>query len=291
MTKEDIIQYMNNRKQACKLEIMDTITGKRRVLKKFNRVIEAPNWTKDGNFLIYNSQGLIYKYNIRTGQESQMDTGFASLCNNDHVLSPDDKYLAVSHMTEGDFQSRIYIIPIEGGSPKLVTQEGGSYLHGWSPDGKELAFCGARDNIYDIYTIDIEGKKETRLTFTQGLDDGPEYSVDGKKIWFNSTRTGLMQVWKMDRDGGNQERVTNQELNCWFPHVSPNNDKVVYIAYEKGDVDPLDHPADRSVSLRIMDIDGSNDRQLAAFEGGQGTINVNSWAPDSRRIAYVVYEE
>ncbi len=284
------MKYMNDRKQKCKLEIMDTVTGQRSVVKSFDRVIEAPNWTKDGTTLIYNSQGHIYKYNLETGEESIMDTGFATLCNNDHVLSPDDRFLAVSHMTEGDFQSRIYIIPIEGGEPRLVTEKGGSYLHGWSPDGLELSFCGARDNAYDIYTIDIQGTKETRLTYTEGLDDGPEYSPNGEIIWFNSTRTGLMQVWKMKVDGSDQEQVTRQELNCWFPHVSPDNQKVVYIAYKKGDVNPLDHPADRPVSLRIMDTDGNHDRQLAAFEGGQGTINVNSWAPDSRRIAYVVYE-
>lgn len=290
MTREDVLRYMNDRHQHCQLEIMNVVTLERQVLASFDQVIEAPNWTKDGKTLIYNSQGRIHHFDIETGTASVMDTGFASLCNNDHVLSPDNRHLAVSHMTEGDYASRIYIIPIEGGAPRLVTQEGGSYLHGWAPDNSHLAFCGARNDIYDIYTIRPDGTEETRLTFTDGLDDGPEYSPDGKKIWFNSTRSGLMQVWRMNPDGSDQEKMTDRAMNCWFPHISPDNTKVVYIAYKTDEVAPMDHPADKNVQLRLMDVEGGNDHPLLSFRGGQGTINVNSWSPDSRHIAYVTYE-
>ncbi len=290
MTREDVLRYMNDRHQHCQLEVMDIVTRERLVLATFDKVIEAPNWTKDGKTLIYNSEGRIHHFDIETRTDNVMDTGFATLCNNDHVLSPDNRHLAVSHMTEEDYASRIYILPIEGGTPRLVTQLGGSYLHGWSPDNSHLAFCGVRDHVYDIYTIRLDGTEETRLTFTDGLDDGPEYSPDGKKIWFNSTRSGRMQVWRMNPDGSNQEKMTDLTMNCWFPHISPDNTKVVYIAYKADEVAPMDHPADKNVQLRLMDADGNKDQPLVSFKGGQGTINVNSWSPDSRHIAYVTYE-
>src|SRR5690242_15990270 len=185
------------------LETIDVHTGRRSVLKEFDYVIEAPNWTQDGSSLVYNSRGHIYTYALATGEIKEIDTGFAIDCNNDHVLSPDNAQVAVSHFTNEDAISRIYILPFDGGNPVLVTEKGPSYLHGWSPDGLHLAYCAERNMQYDIYAISVNGGPETQLTNLPGLDDGPEYSPDGKHIWFNSVRTGLMQVWRMDADGSN----------------------------------------------------------------------------------------
>lgn len=297
MTKEDLLNYLNDRKQQCRLEIMDVATKERKVLKTFDTVIEAPNWTKDGKYLIYNSLGKLYRYDIATGEEKLVLTGFADMCNNDHVLSPDDSMIAVSHASAEDMQSRIYILPLvvegEGQNikPQIVTAKAPSYLHGWSPEGDLLAFCGERngDGDYAVFTIKTDGSDEKKLTYTDSLDDGPEFSPDGKTIWFNSARSGLMQVWKMNVDGSNQTMVSNQNLNCWFPHISPDQTKVVYIAYFPGDLKPEEHLPDKRVQLRMMDADGSNDHLLYEFDGGQGSINVNSWSPCSKKIAYVTY--
>lgn len=282
-------QWVAQRDSFSILETVDVFTGERTVLKEFDFVIEAPNWTRDGRFLVYNSQGRMYAYQLAAGEIKEIEAGFAIDCNNDHVLSPDNTHLAVSHFTYEDALSRIYILPFEGGTPRLVTEKGPSYLHGWSPDGKTLAYCAERNGQYDIYTIPVEGGPETQLTNLPGLDDGPEYSPDGKHIWFNSQRSGLMQLWRMEVDGSNQQQMLNEAANCWFPHLSPDGKWVVYIAYQKGDVAPGDHPANKNVEIRLIPASGGESKTVAKLFGGQGTLNVNSWAPDNRAIAFVSY--
>jgi Tol biopolymer transport system component len=268
---------------------VDVHTGERTILKEFDYVIEAPNWTQDGKYLVYNSQGKMYIYELVMGKINEIDTGFAIDCNNDHVLSPDNTQLAVSHFTNEDATSRIYTLPLAGGTPTLVTKNGPSYLHGWSPDDEWLAYCAERDGQYDIYTISVKGGKETKLTDEPGLDDGPEYSPDGKHIWFNSTRTGLMQIWRMETDGSSPIHMVKEEANCWFPHVSPDGNWVAYIAYGKDDVEAGDHPPNKNVEIRLVLAEGSVSKPIVRLFGGQGTMNVNSWSPDNCRLAFVSY--
>jgi TolB protein len=272
------------------LETVDVKTGERTVLAQFDYLIEAPNWTHDGKQLIYNSLGRLYSFDIKTLESTLIDSGYATQCNNDHVLSPDNSQIAVSHHTQEDGQSRIYVFPLKGGNPVLITPMAPSYLHGWSPDGGKLAYCAERNGQYDIYTISVTGGVETQLTNLPGLDDGPEYSPDGKYIWFNSVRTGLMQVYRMKTDGCEQTQMTFDESNNWFPHVSPDGESVAFLSYRKGDVDPSDHPANKNVEIRLMSSAGGEFRTLAKLFGGQGTINVNSWSPDSSQLAYVSYQ-
>lgn len=274
------------------LEIYDLEKGESREVVRFDRLIEAPNWSRDGKSLFYNSRGEIYRYDLEKGTEEKLDTGLCRNCNNDHVLSPDGRSIAVSH-SEESWMSRVYIVPIGGGEPRLVTENCPSFLHGWSPDGETLAYCAFRDMEKggDIYTIPVSGGEERQLTFTEGLNDGPEYSPDGKHIWFNSVRSGLMQAWRMNADGSEQTQMTFDEgWNTWFPHISPDGKKVVMIAYKKGDLKPGEHLPHKWVELRLMDTDGSRLKTLLTLFGGQGTINVNSWSPDSKRFAYVRYE-
>ncbi len=279
------------------LEIFDVITMERSTVFKLERHIEAPNWTKDGKFIIYNSEGLIWQYELSSGKHSIVDTGDIKDCNNDHVLSSDGRMLAISSMAPGTdidvngYNSYIYILPLAGGAPKQVTPNSPSFLHGWSPDGKTIAYCAMRnEDRGDIYTISVDGGEETRLTETIGLSDGPEYSADGAHIWYNSVRSGLMQIWRMDYDGSNQIQITQDDRNNWFPHISPDNKKVVYISYNKEDVEPGDHPANKNVQLHIMNYDGSDNKVIVKLFGGQGTLNVNSWSPDSSKFAFISYE-
>jgi TolB protein len=280
---------MEKRNVISILEIVEVETGKRTVLKDFHTLIEAPNWLKDGKHLIYNSEGKIYKYNMDTNLSTVIDSGICDHCNNDHVLSPDHTKLAVSHHTYEDGMSRVYIFPIEGGTPTLITPIAPSYLHGWSPDGTTLAYCAERNGEYDIYTIPAVGGIEAKLTDTPGLNDGPEYSPCGEYIWFNSVRSGLMQVWRMKKDGSEQTQMTFDESNSWFPHLSPDGKTVAYITYKKGDVAPGDHPANKNVEIRTMSAEGGDYRTLVQLFGGQGTLNVNSWSPDGKKLAFVSY--
>jgi TolB protein len=262
---------------------------------------EAPNWTRDGTSFLFNRNGSIYRLQVSGGEPALIDTGFAKRCNNDHGISPDQTSLAISDQSRGDNQSIVYIVPIEGGAPRRITQRSPSYWHGWSPDGKTLAFVGQRNDEFDIYTIPITGGEETRLTTAKGLDDGPEYSPDGKYIYFNSERTGHMQIWRMRADGSEQEQVTVDEWNNWFPHISPDGAWMVFLSYEP---DVKGHPENKDVMLRIMSLsngkmsdgkmtDGKvSDKKisvLASLFGGQGTINVPSWSPDSKAVAFVSY--
>lgn len=271
------------------LETVDVATGERTVRKRFDSLIEAPNWLPDGNTLLYNAGGSLWLFDLASGESRKVDTGSAARCNNDHVLSPDGGQVGLSSAgPEG--RSLVYVVPLSGGEPRLVTPVGPSYLHGWSPDGRTLAYCAERGGEFDIYTMPVEGGEETRLTDAPGLDDGPEYSPDGRHIWFNSVRSGLMQVWRMDAGGRNQTRMTwDEESNCWFPHLSPDGKQVAYIAYKKGDVAPGDHPPCKNVEIRLMDADGENTRTLVRLFGGQGILNVNSWSPDGTKLAFVSY--
>lgn len=272
------------------LEIYDVETGERTVVAEMDYCIEAPNWTPDGKALIYNSEGCMFRIDLETKEIQKIDTGYAIDCNNDHVLSFDGTQLAVSHATKEDGKSRIYTLPVEGGTPRLITPLAPSYLHGWSPDGKTLCYCAERNGEYDIYTIPAEGGVETRLTDAPGLDDGSEYDSQGEYIWFNSVRSGLMQAWRMKADGSEQTQMTfDENWNTWFPHISPDRKLVTMVCYKKGDVQPGEHVPHKFVELRMMNADGSNVQTLVKLFGGQGTINVNSWSPDSKKFAFVTY--
>jgi hypothetical protein len=269
------------------LETQAIASTDRRVVHVTPTRIEAPNWLRDGKTLIYNSGGRIYRIPAAGGKPEAIDTGFATRCNNDHGVSPDGTLLAISDQSQGQRKSLIYTLPVAGGEPKLVTPTGPSYWHGWSPDGKTLVYCAERDGEFDVYSIPVEGGKETRLTTAKGLDDGPEFSPDGRTIFFNSDRTGRMQIWRMNPDGSGQEQVTDDEYNNWFPHPSPDGRSLVFLSYEK---DVTGHPENKDVTLRRMTLDSKKIDVLGRFFGGQGTVNVPCWSPDGRRIAFVSYQ-
>jgi dipeptidyl aminopeptidase/acylaminoacyl peptidase len=277
------------------LEIMPVNSTDRMIVWHTNVNIQAPNWTKD-NRLVFNSGGQIYVIGITNGTtpvQIPMQEGITNgqsltvqdltNINNDHGISPDGLQLAIS----AGSPSRIYVGLLTGGVFKQITPTGPSYFHGWSPDGNTLAFCGQRSNEFDVYTVPVTGGDETRLTTAPGLDDGPEYSPDGQYIYFNSERSGLMQIWCMNADGSNQTQVTpNDEHNNWFPHISPDGKRMVFLTFNR-DVPANKHPANKDVMLRM--VDRGKIVTLAKFYGGQGTINVASWSPDSRSVAYVTY--
>jgi hypothetical protein len=268
------------------LETVAIASTDRRVMYVAADRFEAPNWTRDGAFL-FNQNGRIRRLLVSGGKPDVIDTGFANRCNNDHGISPDGKWLAISDQSQGDQQSLVYIVPITGGTPRRITQKSPSYWHGWSPDGTTLVFVGQRDGEFDIYAISVAGGIETQLTTVKGLDDGPEYSPDGKYIYFNSERTGHMQIWRMRPDGNDQEQVTHDELNNWFPHISPDGQWMVFLTYDRS---ITGHPENKDVMLRLMSLQNREVTVLAKLFGGQGTINVPSWSPDSTQVAFVSYQ-
>ena len=271
-----------------RMEILDIASGDRRIIYSTDDVFEAPNWTRDGGALIFNCAGQLFRFDLETKMPPALiDTQDVVRNNNDHVLSFDGSLLAISSHTGKEGHSMVYTVPLQGGKPKQVTLTGPSYLHGWSPDGKYLVYTGQRNGAFDIYRIPVEGGDEIQLTNTPGLDDGPEYTPDGKFIYFNSVRSGLMQIWRMKADGSDQEQLTNDEYNNWFPHISPDGQWVIFVTYLVNETAPGDHPAAKRIYLRLMPLDGGTPKVLAYLYGGQGTMNVPSWSPDGKKVAFV----
>jgi TolB protein len=274
------------------LEILEMETGIRKVIYQSPKSLQAPNWSADGRYLVYNSEGLLYRFDLESGIPEVIPSGFATSNNNDHVISFDGKKLGLSHHAEeAGGRSIIYTMPVGGGIPERITDDGPSYLHGWSPDGEYVTYTGQRNGQFDIYKISVNDKVEIRLTDTPGLDDGSEYSPDGRYIYFNSNRTGRMKIWRMHPDGSDQRQITFDEYNDWFPHLSPDGRWMVFLSYRK-EVKLDDHPFYKQVYLRSIPLgefetSGVQPEVIAYVYGGQGTINVPSWSPDSKRIAFV----
>ena len=271
---------------------MDVLTGKIDTIISIKAHFEAPNWHPD-NYLILNSKGKLYTLDLTTKKISELNTGTANQINNDHGISPDKRWVVISNNDPKDsshkpYKSALFILPVTGGQPKRITPEVPSFWHGWSPDGKTLAYCAERNGNFDIYTIDVNGGAEKRLTTTENLDDGPDYSPDGKYIYFNSYRTGHMQIWRMNADGSNPEQLTFDENSNWFAHPSPDNKWIVYIAYTSDE--KQSHLFGKNVKLRLMNLSTKDIKDITpVFYGGQGTINVPSWSPTSKKIAFVSY--
>jgi len=257
-------------------------TNKRVVYETTER-IEAPNWTPDGKHLIFNSRGKLYR--IAASGKSEpvpIPAGTITNINNDHGLTPDGKTIVFS-------AGHIYKMPVQGGTPIRITSKKPSYWHGISPDGRTLVYCAKRNDNFDVYAISIDGGPEKRMTNSPAYDDGPEYSPDGRWIYFNSNRSGTWEIWKIPASGGQAIQVTNDEYENWFPHPSPDGKKIAILSFPPG---TKGHPRNKHVKIRLLFVgEEKNIRDVVSLFGGQGTINVPSWSPDSEYFAYVEYTQ
>jgi TolB protein len=279
---------------GCRLETMNVFDGKRTVIRESKGRFEAPNWMPDGKKLLFNENGLLYTIPVEDGTPEKLNTGTVNKLNNDHGISFDGKMLAISSHREGlqGGGSTVYVLPLSGGTPKLITERTPSYFHGWTADNKEVLYVAQRDTpVYNVYKSPAAGGKEVQLTFfKKGHVDGPEGSPDGKYIYYNGSQSGTMQLWRMKPDGSGREQLTFDENNNWFPHVSPDGKWIAFISFLP-EVSPDVHPSYKRVTLKLMPASGGAPRAIAYLYGGQGTINVPSWSPDSKSIAFVSNSE
>jgi len=277
---------------SSRLETMNVFDGIRMVIHEKQGIFEAPNWMPDGKKLLFNMEGSLYTIPATGGEIVKLNTRFANRNNNDHGISFNGKLLAISHQREGlpGGGSTVYVLPLKGGNPKIVTENTPSYWHGWSTDNKQVLYVAQRNGIplYNIYRNSIRGGNEVALTDIKAGEhvDGCEYSPDGRYIWYNGSHSGKMHLWRMNADGSGRVEMTDNEYNDWFPHVSPDGKWVVFLSFP-ADVEPNAHPAFKRVMLRLMPAGGGKPVVIAYLTGGQGTINVPSWAPDSKHIAFV----
>ncbi len=279
------------RELGSRMEVMNVFDGKRKVIYEAPDRFEAPNWMPDNQHLLFNGKGSLYTIPVTGGTPEKLNTGDAATINNDHGISFDGKWLAISNSRPGLYGggSSVYILPLAGGTPKLLTEQTPSYWHGWNPNNKEVAFVAQRNNskIYNLYKQSVSGGAEVALTQnTSGHVDGPEYSPDGKYIYYNANPTGTMQLWRMKPDGSAKEQLTFDEYHNWFPHISPDGKWIAFISFPI-EIDPSSHPSYERVMLRLMPANGGAPQTIAFLYGGQGTLNVNSWSPDSKHIAFV----
>jgi len=287
-----IFGYSQSETMISRLETFDITTNQRSLIWEEKAHFEAPNWSTEGDYFIINQDGLLYKILASGNSKELIPTGIAEHCNNDHGISPDGDFLAISNndIHEGNTggTSRIYVLPVKGGEPKLITKKMPSYWHGWSPDGKKVVYTAMRNGVYDIYELALNDTTEVQLTNAPGLDDGPEYCPDGESIYYNSFQSGVMELWRMRSDGTDKVQLTKDAYSNWFPHPSPDGKYIVFLSYleDQGQ----GHPALKQVSLRLYDLKDNSIKTLCTFTGGQGTINVPSWSPDSRKFAFVSYQ-
>ena len=280
-------------------------TGESTVIHTSQQIVEAPNWSPDGDWLLINSGGRLYRLAPDGGEPEPVDTGAQDKINNDHCIAPDGRTI---YFSNGD--GHLYAVPAEGGRTRRVTNEQGPdfqhYLHGVSPDGSTLAYIGVAPDAdgsrtSNVFTIPAAGGPDIQLTDLTVQNDGCEYTPDGRRMLINSElaaeRPGHAQLFEITlpvrMSGGNDFRqLTFDERVNWFPHPSPNGRVLLYLSYPPG---TQGHPADKDVILRTLPLvdgavpEGAEPVDVVAFRGGQGTINVNSWAPDSDRFAYVAY--
>lgn len=283
-------QIPAGKKVISSLYVYNLASGKSQLILTEKRHFEAPNWSRDGKFLLINAYGKLEKISPKGEKLGELNTGSVAKANNDHGYSFDGKSLYISSAKAEikEHTSFIYKVGSEGGSPVQLTPLTPSYWHGVSPDGKTIVYCAARNGNYDIYSMSSNGGDEIRLTTTDGLDDGPEYSPDGKYIYINSYRSGMMQIWRMKADGSDPEQMTFDAHSNWFAHIAPTNKVATIITYMEDQKQA--HPFGHQVKLRLLDLKTKEVKDLTeAFYGGQGTINVPSWSPDGKKFAYVRY--
>ncbi|HEY0655680.1 MAG TPA: DUF5050 domain-containing protein [Chryseosolibacter sp.] len=279
-----------------RMEIISVADGMRKVIHEHKGRFEAPNWMPDGKRLLFNQDGSLWTIPIGGGTPEKFNTDFADRNNNDHGISFDGKMLAISHHRQGlpGGGSTVYVMPLNGGPLKQITDKTPSYWHGWSADGKFVYYVAQREgsSSYNIYKAPVAGGDEIRLTNNINTHaDGPEGSPDGKWIYYNANPTGTMQIWRMKPDGTGQEQLTFDEYNNWFPHISPDGKWMAIISFPTT-INPNDHPSYKRVMLRVMPLtQGGGPRVIAHLYGGQGTINVPSWSPDGKYLAFVSNSE
>ncbi|MCO8274052.1 hypothetical protein M1L60_25970 [Actinoplanes sp. TRM 88003] len=275
--------------QSCRIHVHDVATGAGTVVHSSPTILfEAPNWTADGQ-LILNGDGLLWSMPA-DGSEPPRPIPLEGVpeLNNDHVPAPKGNTI---YMSAND--GHIYAASLSGGPGRRVTHaDHRHFLHGVSPDGATLAYVGVEPDDWStasLRTIGVDGTGGSPLTAPGGIDDGPEYSPDGGWIYFNTERfsPGQAQIARIRPDGSDVEQLTFDERVNWFPHFAPDGEHALYLSYPPG---TQGHPADLPVELRLVrGGDWRNPRTVVALDGGQGTVNVNSWSPDSLRFAYVDY--
>lgn len=269
------------------LQTIDAVSGKATVVLTEPGRFMAPNWSRDGKSLYFTRDGRIATIPVSGGTPKLLDVGNLIGCSGSHGFSPDGKWFALTCASTDLADRRVYIVPATGGTPRMLT-ENTAWFHSWSPDGKTILFTrGGPHGSGNFFAISVDGGPEIPLTSGTGLNDDPDYSPDGKYIYFNTDRWGGMQLGRMSPDGSQVEQVTFDEFKNWTPHPSPDGKWIVFLSY---DPSVTTHAANKDIALRILSTSDNKIRTVAHIIGGDGSMNVANWSPDSKSFAVVGYQ-
>ena len=278
--------------QRCEVWVVDVAQGRsQRVFATHDLLLEAPNWLAAADALLLNGNGRLSRISLSDAQLHPVPIAGIPPINNDHVLDPDGRHVYLS-ADDG----HLYRAPLAGGTAIRISDADDlmHFLHGVDPAGTRLAFVGVPRRQAPgaaqalIHTMSSAGGDYRRLAHRHGAADGCEYSPDGRWLYFNvDAFDGRMQLARMRPDASELAQLTFDNCANWFPHLSPDGTRLVYLAFPPG---TQGHPSDVWVEIKLIDLpEWRPGKTLARVFGGQGTMNVNSWSPDGERFAYVAY--
>lgn len=250
----------------------------------------APEWTPDGGSFVVNGGGKLWRLPASGGTPVVISTGSATWIDINHAVSPDGKSLA---FTAGS----LWKVPASGGDPTSINAARGSYVHGWSPDGKWLLFAANRGHGLDVFRVSANGGSESRLISSPKAEDAASFSPDGRSIYFLSDRGGNRDIWRMPASGagpgdGKAEQITSDDREDAAPRASPDGKWLVYLSYPPR---TNFNAMDRDVLIRRLPLAGgrparARPAEIARVVGGHGTLSARPFSPDGRRLVYASFE-
>ncbi len=169
------------------------------------------------------------------------------------------------------------------------------------PPDRSRGYVWALDD-YDIYTARPDGSHIQPLFSSPAYDAEATISSDGKKIVFTSAMDGDLEIYTMNADGSGLSRLTHTPGYDGGPFFSDDGKKIVYRADHPQTPEDLERYrenlarktyAPRSLEIRLMNSDGSNDHAVTSneaanfapyfFPGGRQIIFSSNLADPQRR--------
>jgi TolB protein len=185
--------------------------------------------------------------------------------------SPDSRQLA--YVSFENNRSSIWVQTLRTGNRFRVSSEPGiNGAPSFSPDGRKLVITlGGVDGNPDIYVLDINSRRKTRLTTHRAIDTEGSWSPDGEYIYFTSDRSGGPQVYRIPASGGTPERVTFEGSYNARPRLSPDGKKLAMVTNDRG-----------NFRIAVMDLER---RDLLVLSRGRQDESP-SFAPNSDSLIY-----
>jgi len=145
-----------------------------------------------------------------------------------------------------------------------------------SPDNKRVAFASGNG----IWTLDLERKTKTRITFDDQVIQEPSWSADGKTLIFTALVTsggGNVEIRSKSADGSGAEKLLVEQNNYHNPGWSPDGKYVTYLWGE----------GEKNVSLWMRPVNGAA-KAVAAVQPPSAQSNIIGYrlSPDSHWVAY-----